>query len=217
VVILQADPLKEYVDLDVSVASDIVIQARQKERMALPGPAAIAQAQPYGHPPQPYPYNQPPSQPYAQPFSQPYQPPHAQPMPNYPAQREPSYSGPSPLSPGGGGQNLQELLANLRQTPQNQAQPQHMPAPNGATPDLGALLSNVARQQNQTHGYPAQQYHQQSSNNQFSQRAPSHPYTNPAGMPSYAGSLGLGGASQQGPVQNVQNIMDQLAKWKQWA
>ena len=188
--------------------------------MALAASAAPVQAQPYGPPQESYPFNQPPSQPsqpsqpYAQPYSQPYQPPHAQQMSTYAAQRQPSYGGPSPLSPGGGGQNLQELLANLRQTPQSQAQPQHMPAANGGSPDLGALLSNVARQQNQAHGYAAQQYHQQSPNSQLAQRAPLQPYTNPTGMSSYAGNLGLAAASQQGPAQNVQNIMDQLAKWK---
>lgn len=186
--------------------------------MALTASAAPAQAQPYGHPQQPYPYIQPPSQPtqtYGQPFSQPYQPPHAQPMQTYPAQREPSYGGPSPLSPNAGGQNLQELLANLRQTPQSQVQPHHMPAANGGRPDLGALLSNVARQQNQSHGYPVHQYHQQSPSNQYGQRAPLQPYNNPAGTSTYAGSPGLGAAPQQGPAQNVQNIMDQLARWKQ--
>jgi hypothetical protein len=110
---------------------------------------------------------------------------------------------------------LQELLANLRQTPQNQAQAQNMPGASGGTPDLGALLSNVARQQSQSHGYPAQPYHQQSSNNQFAQRAPLQPYTSPAGMSSYAGNTSAGNLSQQGSAQNVQNIMDQLAKWKQ--
>lgn len=176
--------------------------------MALPASAASAHAQSYGSPPQPYPYPQPPSQPYPQSFSHPYQQPTAPPISTYQPQREPSYGGPSPLTPNGGGQNLQELLANLRQTPQNHSQPQTMPAAGAGTPDLGALLSNVARQQNPTHGYPTQQYHQQPSNNQFAQRQPQQPYTHPAGMSSYGGS-------QQGPVQNVQNIMDQLAKWKQ--
>jgi hypothetical protein len=109
---------------------------------------------------------------------------------------------------------LQALLANLRHTPQNQTQTQHMPAANNGTPDLGALLSNVARQQNQTHGYPVQQYHQQPPNSQFVHRIPLQPYTNPAGVPSYAGSPGMG-ASQPGAAQNVQNIMDQIAKLKQ--
>jgi hypothetical protein len=216
-------PSVEYVDLDVSIAADIVIQARQKERMTLPPSAAPLPAQPYGHPQQqsqqpPYPYAQQAPQPYAQSFQQPYQPPHAQPMSTYPASREPSYGGPSALSANGGGQNLQELLANLRQAPQNQVQHQHMLAANGGAPDLGALLSNVARQQNQTHGYPTQQYQQQSSsNNHYSQRAPLQAYNNPAGMASYAGGPGMGTAPHQGPAQNVQNIMDQLAKWKQWA
>lgn len=183
--------------------------------MALPAPAAPAQPQSYGPPQQPYLYSHPPSQPFAQLFPQSYQlPPNT--SSTYSAQREPAYGGPNPLSPNGGGQNLQELLANLRQAPQNQVQVPHMPLASGGTPDLGALLSNVARQQNQTQGYPAQQYHQQSSsNNQFAQRTPLQPYTNPAGMSSYGGSPRLGGAPQQGPAQNVQSIMDQLAKWKQ--
>ncbi|KAF7505984.1 hypothetical protein GJ744_012331 [Endocarpon pusillum] len=208
----------EYVDLDVSTAADIVIQARQKERMALPASATPVPAQPYGHSqpqPSPYPYPQPPSQPYAQSYQQPYQPPHPPAISSYSAPREPSYGGPGPLSPNGGGQNLQELLANLRQTPRNQAPTQHMSAAGGGTPDLGALLSNVARQQNQNQGYLAQPYHHQPSNSQFAQRPPMQPYTNPAAMPSYTGNQGMGTASQQGPAQNVQNIMDQLARWKQ--
>lgn len=183
--------------------------------MALNAPAVPVQAQSYGPPQQPYLYGQASSQAFGQPFSQSYPPPPTQPMSTYSAQREPAYGGPNPLSPNGGGQNLQELLANLRQAPQNQIQSQHMPAANAGTPDLGVLLSNVARQQNQTQGYPAQQYHQQTSNNQFAQRTPLQPYTNSVGMSPYAGSPRLGGAPQQGSAQNVQNIMDQLAKWKQ--
>jgi hypothetical protein len=118
------------------------------------------------------------------------------------------------MTPNNGGQNLQELLANLRQTPQSQGMPQQMPSANPGTPDLGALLSNVARQQNQSQGYQPQQYHQQQSNSQYvQQRPPLHPYSNSVGMPAYGGSAGGGGP--QGPAQNVQNIMDQLAKWKQ--
>lgn len=183
--------------------------------MALPTGTGLVHAAPYAPSQHAYPYPQPAPQPYAQPFPQQYQqPPHPQSVPNYPAPREHSYGGPGPLTPNGGGQNLRELLANLRQTPQNQSQAHHLPPANGGTPDLGALLSNVARQQNQPHGYPAPQYPQQPSNNQYVPRAPLQPYTNPAGMSAYAGSPGMG-ASPQGPAQNVQSIMDQLAKWKQ--
>jgi hypothetical protein len=181
--------------------------------MSLPPSAVSPRAQSYRASHQPYSYPPLSSQFYNQPFSQPYQSAQYPSISGFPAPREASYSGPA-HSPNSGGQSLQDLLANLRQTPQDQAQHQHSTNASGTAPDLGALLSNVARHQSQSQAFPTQQYPQQRPNNQFSPRAPAQPYTNQTGMSPYAGGSG-GGLSQQPSAQNVQHIMDQLAKWRQ--
>lgn len=181
--------------------------------MSLPPAAVSPRAQSYRASHQPYSYPPPLAQFYNQPFSPPYQSAQDPSMSGFPASREASYGGPI-HSPNSGGQSLQNLLANLRQTPPNQVQHQHLTNASGAAPDLGALLSNVARQQNQSQAFSTQHYAQQPSNNQFPPRAPAQPYTNPTGMSSFAGGPGAG-PSQQPPAQNVQHIMDQLAKWRQ--
>jgi len=221
----------EYVELEVHVAADIVISARQKERMAVsvPTPAPYPPNHSFSIPPQQYPYAQQQSQPspsYAQPQQHPslsypqhqsqpsqiypqHQPP-IQPPQQYAPQHEPTYRSPAPANQGtrDGAPNLQELLANLRQpsNPPSAVSPQRpMQAPSGAPTDLAGLLSNVARQQSQGNGY-AQQQSQQSSVNQYSARPPLQAYPNLSGMPPYGGA-------PQPPQQNVQNIMDQLARW----
>lgn len=202
----------EYVDLDLSIAADIVIQARQKERMAgqRPAPSPYPPHQGFQSPLPLQQFQQPPPihQQYSQqPPQHQYQPPRPQSQQYHPPQ-PPQYGTPqqSPQTPNGGGSNLQELLANLNRQPSgNPNQLQQQPTPTQqAVPDLAGLLQNVAaRQQNhgnvgygQGQGYvpPLQQQLQYS---QYQSPAPNQQY----------------GAPQQ-PQQNVQNVMDQLARYR---
>lgn len=171
----------------------------------------------YGYPQQQQtlPYNQPVSQPYQQQPYLAYQAPLPQHQTGYPAQRDGMYGGPNPQQQGGG-QNISDLLANLRQMPQNQGPGSasgYVP-PAAQTQDIGALLSNVARHQNPNHRPQATQYQQAPMGNPYDQRGPVPNYGGPSGGPSYGSSGGMAGA-HQGPTQDVRNIMDQLAKWKQ--
>ena len=212
----------EYVELDVHVAADIVISARQKERMtpAAPVPPPYAPNLTFSAPQQfPYPQQHTTPHPYQQqqqnayPQHQPQlhqisQPQHQQ----YPPQPAPTYHTPQPSQPSTqpAAPNLQELLANLRQPSNNllapaPAQPS-MQTPNGGAPDLAGLLSNVARQQSQAQNYSQAQAHQ-SPISQYPNRAPLQAYPNPSGTPTYGSSVA------QQPQQNVQNIMEQLARW----
>ncbi|KAI1608639.1 hypothetical protein EDD36DRAFT_447435 [Exophiala viscosa] len=141
-----------------------------------------------------------PPQGYSQPqYSQPtpqYQP---QVPPAYPPQQQPQfqygqppqYQGqhgqpPTPVTPSTAAPNLQQLLANLRQPGDHQS-----PANARPPQDLAGLLSNVARQQNQAGQFPQQPPQQQQQ--------------------------GYGGSSSyvpgQQPQQNVQNIMETLARY----
>ena len=168
----------------------------------------------YGAPPQHLPYSQ------SQPMQQAY---HQQPSPSYghqtqqasPQQQhapqpEAAYRNSAPINRGSqaGAPNLQELLANLRQPSQSQPPIPPQPSlqtPNGPPTDLAGLLSNVARQQIQNQGY-TQPVAQQSPINQYAGRPVLQSYPNTAGASSYGGA-------PQPPQQNVQNIMEQLARW----
>ncbi|ETN45380.1 uncharacterized protein HMPREF1541_09211 [Cyphellophora europaea CBS 101466] len=185
----------EYVDLDVNVAADIILHT--KNTQASPISAYPTTPQSYGgtphyppqsmhHSPQQYsPAGQPPLQ------QRPPQPP--QPYP-YPQQAPyPPHQPPTPSSANTGAPNLQQLLANLRQPQangQNPASAQHQ------QPDLGGLLTNIAaHRQNQAHPY--------------SQHVPQ------PGLPNYGSTPNA--AQGYGPGQqpnNVQNIMDQLARYQ---
>lgn len=181
----------EYVDLDVPVAADIVLHARQKERSTVQPPQFPAQGyaqSPYGHQLSPqFPPQVPP------PFQQPQ---HNQFQYNQPSQ----YQGHphTPVTPNSA-PNLQQLLANLRQPGDQNAGANERP-----TQDLAGLLTNVARQQNQGVQFPQspaaqqQQQHQQQHQQQQHQQG----Y---GGAPAY-------GTGQQAP-QNVQNIMETLARY----
>lgn len=198
----------EYVDLDVPIAADIVIQARQKERMAAQKPAPSPYPQQIFQPPLPPPqYQQTPVQQHygQQPMHQ-YQAPRPQSQQYHPPNpNQYGTSQHSPQTPNSGGSNLQELLANLnRQPPGNPSQPQQQTTPTQqAGPDLAGLLQNVAaRQQNQSNGIygQAQGYvppqPQQPHYGQYQTPPQNQPY----------------GTLQQ-PQQNVQNVMDQLARY----
>jgi hypothetical protein len=106
-----------------------------------------------------------------------------------------------------GAPNLQELLANLRQPsqPQPASQPPPLQTPTGPPTDLAGLLSNVARQQAQPQGY-TQSLPQQSPLSQYPSRPPLQTYPHQSGTSSYGGA-------PQPPQSNVQNIMEQLARW----
>jgi hypothetical protein len=179
----------EYVDLDVSTAADIVLHARTRES----GPLQQSPNTPYSA---------------GQPFQHPLPPPHQAiptPLQNFPplpiqTQRPPQaqYSYPpqlpqhhTPTIPVGQ-PNLQQLLANLQQ-PQN-PQPPPPPPPNPALqgrPDIGGLLSNIA----------AHQQNQVRPQVQAPLQIP-QPYPAPPSQQAYGGQN-----------QNVQNIMEQLARY----
>jgi hypothetical protein len=182
--------------------------------MAAPVPAQAPYAPSHGYgapPPQyPYPQPQPMQQAYTQQPPQPYANQHQQiPQQQYATQPEAAYRSPAPSnqSSQAGAPNLQELLANLRQPSQSQPTntPQH-PLQNSNPPptDLAGLLSNVARQQIQPQSY----------NQPFPQQSPVSQYPRPQfqNYPAPAGASSYGGAPQP-PQQNVQNIMEQLARW----
>jgi RNA recognition motif. (a.k.a. RRM, RBD, or RNP domain) len=205
----------EYVNLDVHIAADIVIQARQKERMTGQRPAPSPYPPQHGFPPPQAPlhFHQPPPMP--QQYSQIPQPqfPHPQTQiqpAHHPQPPQYGTSQQSPQTPNsagsnvrGGGSNLQELLANLNRQPSgSQGQPQSTPTQ--ATSDLAGLLQNVAaRQQNQTNGA----YGQGPAYVLPQQQQPLYgQYQNPPQNQQY-------GTPAQQPQQNVQNIMDQLARY----
>ncbi|KIV96628.1 hypothetical protein PV10_00467 [Exophiala mesophila] len=185
----------EYADLDVPVAADIVLHARQKDRGAAP---AAFPHQPYGqpqHPPSPYghyPQAQYPSQP-----SQPPQPP--QPPQNYPQysnnyqaySQQPTYQnqGQTPVTPNSAAPNLQQLLANLRQPGDHQKIPGGHERPPA---DLAGILNNAARQPGPQYGM-GQPPHQQQHN--------------------FNGNPSAYGGNTSQPQQNVQNIMETLARY----
>lgn len=179
----------EYADLDVPVAADIVLHARQKDRGAAP-PAFPNQS--YGqpqHPPSPYGHY-----PQAQYPSQPPQPPQNYPQysNNYQAyNQQPAYQnqGQTPITPNSAAPNLQQLLANLRQPGDNQKSPS---GHERASADLAGILHNAARQPGPQYGI-GQPPHQQQHN--FN-----------GGAPAYGGNT-----SQ--PQPNVQNIMETLARY----
>ncbi|KIW69726.1 hypothetical protein PV04_05586 [Phialophora macrospora] len=176
----------EYVDLDVTVAADIVLSARQKERGGL-HQSPQSYHPPQGYPPQnPYGYAPPPQYPPAA-----YPPPPQQ-HPQYQYNQNAQYQNQAqtPVTPNSAtaAPNLQQLLANLRQPGDSQP---NIASPGGKpTPDLAGLLSDVAR-------------HQQAPLHQ--QQSPTQHGYGPA-APAY-------GVGQQQSQQNVQNIMDTLARY----
>lgn len=181
----------EYVDLDVGVAGDIVLNARQKERGGMQQSPQSYQS-PQGYPPQGQ-FGFPPPAPTAVPYPSvpfPLQPQQQNPYPyNQNSQYQPQAQTPvTPISATStAAPNLQQLLANLRQPGDSQP---NSASPNGnPTPDLAGLLNSVARQQQA----PAQQ-----------------PQSMPQGYvpptPTYT-------TGQQQSQQNVQNIMETLARY----
>lgn len=186
----------EYGDLDIPVAADIVINARQKERGSVQHSPQGYQAAgyPQGHYPHPPPHF-PPHMPPAFPQQAQQHPSHNHFQYNqsiqYPSQVQ------TPVTPNSASSsaNLQQLLANLRQ-PGEQSQP-NSALNERPTPDLAGLLSNVAR-------------HQQGQTGQFPPHVPPAQQQQQHG---YGGGAPAYGAGQQQPQQNVQSIMDTLARY----
>ncbi len=179
----------EYVDLDIAVAADVVLGARHKERAGLQQSPQSYQP-PQSYPPQQshYGYPQPPQPQYPPAAYPPQHQQHNQYQYNQNAHYQNQAQTPVTPNSATAAPNLQQLLANLRQPGDSQ--------PNSASPsgrpthDLAGLLSNVARHQQ---GPPMQQ-----------QSPTQHGY-GPV-VPAY-------GAGQQQSQQNVQNIMDTLARY----
>ena len=193
----------EYADLDVPVAADIILQARQKERANTyaprpPFPPNLVPPSPYQQPPPHTPWT-------PQSAVVPQYPPHPPPPQNYtfpphlqhPAQQQyrpqpqpqPSYTAPNSAS--SQASNLHELLANLK---------------GGTAPPTPQSVQSVGQPFMQ-YGQPPppppppqhqqQQYYSQPQYPQMTSLPPQHQHQN--GAP---------------PQQNVQNIMDQLARFQ---
>lgn len=128
------------------------------------------------------------------------------------------------------GPALQKLLGAMAQTPQT---PQSAPNLQSQTPqqaaqipDLAALLGTVNRQAppQQNQGYPYTQQ-QQSQPNPYPTSTPNSSFANNAALssllgnagnrPSQHGMLNQQQQMQPGQQHHVQNIMEQLARWKQ--
>ena len=205
--------------MDAHVAAEIVIRGKTS-------------AQQHNHPGQNYtsshytPYNQ-----------QPQQVPQLPQLPQLPQQQQRSAPTAQPnfanMITSLDGPSLQKLLGAMQQSPQLPQTPQHVPQHHlqqvtpSQTQDLAALPGNATRQQgSQNQALPSQGYSYPPSNSQ----PPPQQY--PYGAPGPNHSFVRGGNSHQStqqPVpahyqqqpqvqqqsQQVQNIMEQLAKWKQ--
>ncbi|KAL9111532.1 MAG: hypothetical protein Q9227_004020 [Pyrenula ochraceoflavens] len=159
----------EYEGLDVSVAAEIVIRAKQTQRAPASGPYGYTSMQNYQAPAS---QQVPPSQTYRNPQHLP-----------------PDQPGASNMLTNLDSTSLQKLLGALQQ-PQGQQtaasvpQPTSMSPANGNSADLASLLSNVARQQ-QSSGYAPTPTQQPSSAYPYSAQSAPQGYTN--GYPSQGG------------------------------
>lgn len=210
--------LPEYNELAAHIAAELVVRAKAARLAPPPLQQPIAPsygAVQYGRPPQPMPLQPIPQQPI--PSQQPQQ---AGAVPNI-ANLITSLDGPA----------LQKLLGAMSQSPQTLQTPQHGQPPTPQQPphmpDLSSILGNPQAQQ----GYPQYPQGGPPQHNQQQQ-----PYGTPANDQAYANNPALasllanvGGnrppIQQQGMLsqhhpppgqqQHVQNIMEQLARWKQ--
>lgn len=191
----------EYSELDLSVAAEMAVHAQSLQRPGVNPPPVF--------PPNPA-------------FPAPSQFPQAQPQPQtaIPALSNPSQI--AQLISSLDGPTLQSLLGALQQA-QTASQPTQQPFPamqTGNPVDLASLLSNATRQPNQmppVHSQPP------------SQPIPTQPFGMPVQQqnapvvpdPNLISLLakGLGGGkppqNQAAVAPQVQNIVNQLAKWKQ--
>lgn len=183
----------EYSELDLNVAAEIVLHTQNMQRSGSTNPF-------------------PPNPPFTAPPFAPGQPQQA---------ALPQLSNPgnvANLISTLDGPTLQSLLGALQQRqPAVQAPQQPFPAAGaGNTADLASLLSNATRQQNPVP--PVQTNPQQPLPGQpFNLQMPGAPMVPDPNLMSLL-AKGLGGQQPQGQASvgpHVQNIVNQLAKWKQ--
>lgn len=204
----------EYAELDANIAAELVIRAKSTHLKPAPGPA-----------PGPGPYNPAPAYGASQYAQTPQQ--HLPPQQPQSAGANPNLAN---LITNMDGPALQKLLGAMAQTPQTPQSAPNLPSqtPQQATqiPDLAALLGNVNRQpplqQHQGYAYAQQQ---QSQPNAYPPSTPNSSFASNAALSSLLGNAGnrpsqhsmLNQQQQMQPGQqhHVQNIMEQLARWKQ--
>lgn len=201
----------EYVDLDLAVAADIVLQARRRERFLMSVPANPVQSS----------VHDPPASSYSvqNDFTVPLQPArttlHQRPEPQgataYRAESARIYEKPTSFKQGAGRQDLQSLLHNLRQPSMHQSAV-HSPAKTyGEFSERGTLIENLPDQSERLPAYPVQQ----------NQRQYSSPHDRYLATADYASatSMSVDGGSRAGHARedssrDLQNIMNQLACYK---
>lgn len=194
----------EYDELDANIAAELVVRAKSTHLAPAPGPGAYGAAPPYGGPQ------------YGQ------NPQHVQPQQPQPAGGQPNLAN---LITSMDGPALQKLLGAMAQTPQSAHTPQQQtPQQAAQIPDLAALLGNVTRQPQPQQGYPYTGHQQPQSQPNVYPAVASNPAfaNNPAlssllgDRPPQQGMLNQQMHMQPGQQQHhVQNIMDQLARYKQ--
>lgn len=202
--------VSEYDELDANIAAELVIRAKSTHLAPVPAPAhgpgpgsgSYGVAPNYGGPQ----YGQNPQQ------ALPQQPQSAGAQPNL-ANLITSMDGPA----------LQKLLGAMAQTPQSAQTPQ--PQTPQQVPDLAALLGSVTRQlppqQGYTYAGQQQQQQQQPQQNSYSALGSNPSFANnPAFSPLVGNrppeqSILNQQQMQPGQQHHVQNIMEQLARYKQ--
>lgn len=211
-ILVETDYYTEYDNLEAHIAAELVIRAKQTHG----APTSAA----YGVPPPSYGVPQ-----FAQPQPQPVQQQTAQqPHPTAPSSNLTS------LITSLDGPTLQKLLGAMGQSQPSQAPQQHiaqhqLQASAAASADLASLLAGAAREQPQQQPYSQQQQQPSpQSANPYAAFASNPLYANNPGLAALLG--GAGGRPQQQGVppsqqqqpqsgQQVHNIMEQLARWKQ--
>ncbi|KAL8810166.1 MAG: hypothetical protein Q9223_000327 [Gallowayella weberi] len=192
--------LPEYNEVDAHIAAELVVRAKASRL----GPPAVSPS--YGIPP----YGRPPQPPLQSPI-----PPQQAPQPPNIANLITSLDGPA----------LQKLLGAMAQT---QPSPQTPQQPPSQFPDFSSVLGGNHQHQQVQQGYP--QYPQQSRQQQPDPYTPNPnapPFGNNPALTSLLANVGANRPhlqqqgmppmpqDQPGQQQHVQNIMEQLARWKQ--
>ena len=193
----------EYEDLQANVAAELVVRAKSTHLAPAPMPTQYPNGLAYGAP---------------------QYPPQAQPVHPQQALAGGAQANLANLITSLDGPSLQQLLGAMARNPQTPTNPQQNPlSPHLGQPQgLASLLSNIATQQPPQNGYeyPAGPQPQQ---NAYSSPVSSSAFTNnpalssllhtPHGRPS---SQGMQAQHQpSGQQQSVQDIMAQLAKYRQ--
>lgn len=185
---------KDYPDIDIGTAAEVVFHAQSVQRSG--GPAAY---------------------PVSPAFAVPQIPPVPVSQPALPALSAPSNV--ANLITSLDAPTLQSLLATLQQR-QQPAPTAQQPFPVTSVPqaaDLASLLSSATRQPHSIQPIPAAQLHPSLPSQAFPLQHPNAPVVPDPNLMSLL-TKGLGGQPPQGQAAigpNVQNIVNQLAKWKQ--